>query len=51
MYNNISNYVSPFQAGSQKSRGTNDNIFLLKGAIDNFLYTSSPLTIIFYDFK
>ena len=51
MYNNISNYVSPFQAGSQKSRGTNDNIFLLRGVIDNFLYTSSPLTIIFYDFK
>ena len=26
MYNNISNYVSPFQAGSQKNRGTNDNV-------------------------
>ena len=47
MYKNISNYVSPFQAGSQKIRGRNDNIVLLKGAIDHFLYISSPLTIMF----
>ena len=26
-------------------------MFLLRGAIDNFLYTNSPLAIIFYDFK
>ena len=50
MYNNISNYISPFQAGSQKNQGTND-MFLLRGAIDHSLYTNSPLTIIFYDFQ
>ena len=50
MYNIISNYISPFQAGSQKNRGTNDNMFLDR-AIDHSLYTNSPLAIIFYDFQ
>ena len=47
MYNTISNYISPFQAGFQKNRGTND-IFLLRGTIDHSLYSNSPL---FYDFQ
>ena len=51
MYNNISNYISPFQVGSKKNQRTNDNMFLLRGAIDHPLYTNSPLTIIFYDFQ
>ena len=36
---------------SIKSRGTNDDMFLLRGTIDHSLYTNSPLTIIFYDFQ
>ena len=51
MYNNISNYISPFQAGSKKNQRTNNNMFLLRGAIDHFLYTNSPVTIIFYDLQ
>ena len=36
---------------STKNRGTNDNMFLLRGTIDHSLCTNSPLTIIFYDFQ
>ena len=50
-YNNISNYISPFQAGSQKNRGTNDNMFLLRGDIEHLLYTNSPFTFLFYHFQ
>ena len=46
MYNNISNYISPFQTGSQKNRGANDNTFLWGGSIDHSLYTNSPLSMI-----
>ena len=51
IHNNINNYTSPFQAGSQKNQRTNYNMFLLRGAIDHSLYTNSPLTIIFYNFQ
>ena len=43
--------MSPLQAGANKNKGTNDNLFLLRGTIDHLRYLQCGMNIIFYDFK
>ena len=48
---NILNRVSKFQAGAKTNRSTNDQLFLLHGAVDHLIYLNQSIYITFYDFR